>query len=161
MNNISNEQSDIVNALIKNEQLLSKLYGSYALQPDNDKEFWTHISHDETIHASWVCDFYNKMEQGLVRFDEGRFKLEALNAFSEYINTQIVRAESEKIALIQSLSISMDLENSMLEKGFFEAYETDDIELKNLLDKLQSSTEIHFAQVKARWSDERSKAGII
>ena len=161
MNNISNEQSDIVNALIKNEQLLSKLYGEYALQPANDKAFWTHISHDETIHASWVCEFYNKLEQGLVRFDEGRFKVEALNSFSDYINDQITRAEKEEISLIQSLSLNMDLENSMLEKGFFEIYETDDIELKNLLDKLRTSTETHFAQVKARWEDERSKAGII
>ena len=161
MNNISNQQSDIVNAFIKNEQLLSKLYSNYALQPANDKDFWNHISHDETVHASWVCEFSAKMEQGLAHFDENRFKIEALNAFSDYINVQIARTESEEISLIQSLSISMDLESSMLERGLFEVFESDDIELRNLLDKLRTSTETHFAQVKIRWDNERNRARIV
>jgi len=160
MNNSSNEGQILVNALMQNENLLSKLYAKYANNFAIENEFWAHISHDETDHASWLHSLTQKINQGWVHMAGDRFKLEAIEYFADYIKTQISTAEQTELSLIQALSVSMDMENSMLENGTFKVYETDSTELKDVLNKLQKSTEIHHKQVKERWLSERSKADI-
>jgi len=141
----------LVNALIQNEKLISKLYANYASLFANDSDFWTKISSDETDHARWLDELFIKIKQEVVQIDENRLKLEALTNFTAYINEQIARAETGNITSIQALSVSMDMENSIIEQGVFKVYETDDAELQETFDRLRTATEAHFSNVKRHW----------
>ncbi len=142
---------------MKNEELMSELYKKYSLILPEEYEFWKHISHDETDHAGWLRDLHNMVSQGVVPFDDDRIKIEVVESFSTYINEQIARTETDELSSLQVLSISMDLENSLLEHGFFGVHETDDPKLKLIFDELQKSTEVHYSMVKELWLAERSK----
>ena len=148
----------MISKLIENEELLSDLYEQYSNMLPDDSEFWMQIAKDETVHASWVTELSEKVKQGLVQVDDSRFKDPAIENFGRWLLENIQKAKSEVISPIQALSISMDLENSMLERGIFEAYDSDDPELRTVLEKLKKSTEIHYAEVKARWNEERSSS---
>lgn len=161
MTDSTTNENKLISALMQNEQLISQLYAKYATLFPDDNEFWTHISHDETDHSRWINELFIKIQQEIVKIDENRLKIEALNNFTTYINEQITRAESGNLSSTQALSVSMDMENSMIEQGVFKVYESDDVELKIVFDKLLVATETHYSIVKQRWLDERSKTGII
>jgi rubrerythrin len=155
-NSITDEETTL-QSFIENEILLHKLYALYATLFPDDKEFWEDISADEAEHAGWVSSLSNRIDTGEVRLSAGRFKPDALTSFADYIQEQIDRIDTEKVLQIQALSVSMDLENSMLEKSMFKSYETDSPELREVMDRLQKSTEFHYKEVKDRWVAEREK----
>jgi rubrerythrin len=140
-----------------NEDTLSKLYSNYSRIDPTDHEFWDKISNDETQHGVWLSELSQKIAQGEVHVNESRFKLEALNGIGSYIKECISDSETTNISAIHALSISLDIENSMLERGVFKIYETDDIELQDVLNKLRSSTEVHYLEVKKKWQEKRTQ----
>jgi hypothetical protein len=151
---------EIVQILVTNEELLSELYSKYSSLFVEDKGFWNEISKDETVHASWLYELDEKVASGKVMFNEDRFSLQVVNTLVDYLKSQLIRADKEKLTPIQALSISMDIESSMLERKTFDVYESDNVELKQVLDKLRISTEIHFEEVKTRWDAERGTSQI-
>jgi len=157
MDDSSIHENTALRSFIENEILLHKLYAHYSTLFPEDKEFWRDISADEAEHAGWVSSLSNRIDNGEVRLASGRFEPETLTSFADYIQEQIDRIDTENILQIQALSISMDLENSMLEKSMFKSYETDSPELREVMDRLQKSTEFHYQEVKDRWTAEREK----
>lgn len=150
-----NEQVEM-KALSENEIALGTLYAKFATLFPEDKSFWTNITTDEMHHGSWISELSTMVEQGSVAMEAGRFKLAAIQQFRTYINEQIKITETESISAIKALSISMDLERSLLESDIFKVYDTDDATTKKILNRLIKSTEEHFEQVKNRWTQERN-----
>ena len=157
MEDSSNRKDTALSSFIENEELLNELYSHYAALFPVDKEFWEDIAADESEHAGWVRSISDRIDNGEIRLGAGRFEPEALTSFATYIQDQIDRVDTEEILQIQALSITMDLENSMLEKAMFRSYETDSPELREVMDRLQKATEIHYSEVKERWMAERDK----
>ncbi|MCX6728146.1 MAG: hypothetical protein NTV39_00025 [Candidatus Saccharibacteria bacterium] len=158
MDDSKNSNDTTLFSFIENEELLNKLYSHYATLFPDDKEFWEDIAADESEHAGWVRSLSTRIDNGEVRLSAGRFGLAAMTSFASYIQEQIDMSNTEEVQQVQALSISMDLENSMLEKGLFASYETDSPELREVMDRLEKSTEIHYSEVKDRWEAEREKA---
>jgi len=154
-NSTQNEQIEM-KALSENEIALGTLYSKFANLFPEDKSFWMGITKDEMLHGSWITELSTMVEQGSVVMEAERFKLAAIQQFSEYINEQIKITETESISAIKALSISMDLERSLLESDIFKVYDTDDVATSDILDRLTKSTEEHFQQVQNRWTQEKN-----
>ena len=154
MNIQNNNGTTILGTLIKNEELLSKLYNKYSQVFIDDTKFWNEISNDETEHASWIYDLSVKVSNGDLYISNDRFTNETFISFGEYVNEQIENANTDGMTSIDALSIAKNVENSMLETALFKIYDTDDPQLKLVLDKLKKSTELHCAEVKKRWQQE-------
>jgi hypothetical protein len=148
---------NIFNALIKNEELLSKLYGLNSNLFPVDSEFWIDISKDEMVHASWLSELSTFLEQGNIVLGDERFDLDSINKFGSDVTDQINIANKGTITAIKALTTSMDLENSMLESDIFKVYDTDDDELKVILNRLHRSTEVHYSEIKERWLVEQGE----
>jgi len=157
MTDSTNKGLTIANALIQNEELLSKLYVKNSTLFPSDSKFWINISKDEMVHASWLNELLTMVKEGSVVMEVDRFNLAAINNFGIYINEIIDMTGTETISAIKALSISMDLENSLLESDIFKVYDTDDSVMENILIRLQKSTEIHFQEIKNHWNEERNK----
>jgi len=156
MNQTDNVQK-VLEALESNENTLSELYKNCSIIDHDDYEFWIKISSDETEHGIWLSELSQKVSEGEVHVKDDRFKLEALNGIGSYIKSCIADSKTSSISNIHALSISLDIENSMLERGVFKIYETDDIELQNVLNKLRTSTGIHYLEVKNKWQEKRTQ----
>jgi len=144
--------------LIENEELLSILYKKYSDIFKSDTQFWIEISKDEIVHASWISELDNKIGKDGIIINDDRFQIEAIINFGKYVQQNIDAVDIETISPINALSIAMDIENSMLERDIFKIYETDNDELKAVLNKLKKSTEIHYSEVKQRWEEERGNS---
>lgn len=156
----SEYQIELVKALQKNEELMCDLYKIYAEKFPDYEEFWVHIAHDELAHAEWINNLLAEIETELLFINENRFQLEPIKSFSEFVTDNIKRAKTEELKLINALSISLDVENGLIEKKFFEIYETDSTKLKHILSALKNATELHIQIVKKHWLEEREKLGI-
>jgi hypothetical protein len=57
--------------------------------------------------------------------------------------------------LITALSIALNIEQSMIERKFFETFDTDSAELKHVLHDLTASTNEHIKRVEKCWAEHR------
>ncbi|MFW6126220.1 MAG: hypothetical protein ACOC58_03860, partial [Chloroflexota bacterium] len=61
----------------------------------------------------------------------------------------------ESLPLSHALSVTLSTEEALLERRFFEVFETDSVELKHVLQDLAHATEQHVNKVRAEWSKHR------
>ncbi|MEI6058126.1 MAG: hypothetical protein WCQ60_04130 [bacterium] len=160
MTDSTNKAPDLIKAMMQNEELISKMYIENATLFPGDSKFWIAIAKDEMLHSSWLRELFEMVKQGSVAMESDRFNMESIVSFGAYVANQTNKIRAESASAIKALSISMDLENSLLESGIFKVYSSDDQEIKTILGRLQKSTEDHYSEIKERWSTERTNAGI-
>lgn len=142
---------DIMHMLAKQELALSALYRTYAeLFPDR-ADFWQELVEDEKLHARWIEALFADVESGEIDFNQDRFNLEAIVKMIQYIDQQISRTKNEHINMINAVSITLDLEKSMIEDSFFEVYEGDHPSLRSTLNGLRKATQGHREYVEREW----------
>lgn len=147
-------QLEIIGQMAKNEDKLSELYAKYAHHFPTRKEFWNGIAVEEVSHGAWIRTLGKRVQEGLVSFGTDRFNIDVLNDFHKYVQQQEVRLE-EGIPLVAALVASKEIEETMLEKKFFEVFHGDAPELEILLLALEYSTKNHREIVVKAWEEER------
>jgi rubrerythrin len=136
------DSQKILGLLATQEETIGKLYhvyqGLFA-----DQELWIRLIKDESNHAAWLRALAQE-EKAI--FDKERFSADAVQTMTDYINRVI--GEPKDYPLLKALGISYDIENSLLEKNFFEVYRTDSAELQRVFNNLANETKIHRTMVK-------------
>lgn len=61
----------------------------------------------------------------------------------------------QDISLTKALSIARDIENGLIEKKFFEVFEGDPIELKQVLLDLAAATREHYNRIEKAWNEAK------
>jgi hypothetical protein len=147
-------QLEIISAIAKNEIILSALYAKYGHAFASRKKFWDEIAREEVSHAAWINTLKKRVEEGSVKFAHDRFNGDLVNDFSKYIQQQELRV-NEGMPLIEALEAAKEIEETMLEKKFFEVFHGDAPELEVLLLALEYSTKNHREIITKAWEEER------
>ena len=139
------DMQKIISALMDNELAVSELYKVYATRFPEMADFWNHLANDEENHAEWIKTLNEEISKGNMVINPNRFKLPSLQGLYDYIMGLIYKARRDDIPLtnINALALSKSLEDALIEKRFFEIFETDSVMLKNVLNKLRIATEKH------------------
>ena len=145
----------LIEFLIRNEECISELYLAYADKYKESSAFWSGLAMEEKGHADCIRELAGKVEEGTVHIEPGRFNKEAIENFTKYVRGEIERSRKEQMPLITALSIALSIEQSMIEKRFFEIFDTDSAELKHVLHDLTASTEEHIKRVEECWAEHR------
>ena len=87
--------------------------------------------------------------------NDHRFKIEAINTSLEYIQKEIDRVNISPIPILEALSIAFYIEQSLIESKLFEVFETDSVELKQLLLNLNNETVNHRTKVREALDKQR------
>ncbi|HAV11442.1 MAG TPA: hypothetical protein DCX32_02770 [Candidatus Moranbacteria bacterium] len=143
----------IVELLAKNEDKLSELYALYGEKFTFMKKFWDELTEDELGHGRWVKTLKKKVEEGAVQFGEHRFDKDMLEDFYKSVQLQIFEANKE-INVVDALKNAVKIEQTMIEKRFFDVFKGDSVELEILLLALRYSTENHLKSVTERYKSE-------
>jgi len=141
--------------LIKNEEGINKLYLAYAKKFPECGEFWSGLAIEENGHADWIRGLAGQVGEGRLHIESGRFRKVAIESFTKYVEDELTRVQKEEIPLITALSIALSVEQSMIERRFFEIFDTDSAELKHVLQNLATATEEHIKRVEACWAERR------
>jgi len=152
----TNKQAEVIEFLALQEEAISRLYRVYAGLSAKYKDFWIELAKEETNHANWIRDLGIKTKEGKIYFSGERFRAGAIKASTAYIESQAIAADRDDFTEISALAMSYALEEALLEKKFFEIFESDAAELKHLLKELSDSTTQHRQRVKAALDAERA-----
>lgn len=93
-----------------------------------------------------------------IYFDEGRFNLAPLQQCITDVNVRIAEAKEKELTLAEALNVSSDIEAGMIERNFFDVFDSDSEEIKKIFSMLRGDTLRHEMSVKELWEAERNKA---
>jgi len=146
---VNEDSVEVLDKLAQHEELIGKLYEAYANVFPELKDLWNLLSKDEHQHATWIKELNLQASSDSRLFiNNHRFKIEAINTSLEYIHKEIDRVNISPIPTIEALSITFYIEQSLIESRLFEVFETDSVELKHLLLKLNNETVNHRTKVR-------------
>jgi len=152
---LEEKQIKIIGLLAEHEKEISLLYKEYARKFPEQKDFWSKIAGEELEHASWIFKLRSKIKEGSLYFKEGKFKVEAIKTSLEYVKSQITEVQSTSISAKHALSVARDLESGLIEKKFFEVFEPDCREIKQVLLDLAVATREHYHRIERIWKESR------
>jgi len=148
-------QIKTIKLLAEHEKVISQLYKEYARKFPEQKDFWSKIAKEEIEHASWIFKLCSQVKKGSLYFKEGRFKAETIKTSIDYLKDRITEAQNKKMSAKNALSVARDLENGLIEKKFFEVFEPDCREMKQVLLDLAAATREHRNRIEEVWKETR------
>jgi hypothetical protein len=146
--NQDKKTSNLVEKLASNEEFVARLYRRYAGAFPILREFWISLAAEEMKHASWIRNLGAKTETRRIFIDKGRFNTVAIQTFMNYLDKELARLNEQEITLIEALSITLYIEQSLIESRVFEIFKTDSAESKHTLTNLRNDTLAHRNKVK-------------
>jgi hypothetical protein len=146
--------ADLLDMLAEHELLLEKLYEVYAEKLPSWSDFWNELAAEESEHEQMIRALQQKVEQGSIACQPGRFSEEVLKNSLDYVRGELARARALPIELIEALSTARDLEDSLIERHFFDVFDDDSKEMTETLRLLAARTSAHRARALEAWSSQ-------
>ena len=145
---VTDEQPDILHRLAENEEAIGVLYHEYAERFPEYDSFWYGLAGEEKEHANWIRRLCSTaVERGLF-INQARFNKEALQTYINYLQHELAKAKQGETTLLNGLSVTLYIEESLIERKYFDVFETDSAELKHVLRKLAASTRTHLDKTR-------------
>jgi rubrerythrin len=124
------------------ERLLARLYSTFfKLFPE--EKIWEILAEEEKKHEAWIKQIIMKVVQGTVSFNSANesdeYIINAVIGLKDTLND--IKIDSLKKSV--TFEIAYNVENSMLEKEFFNKFSTDAPLIDNILKSLVKDTERH------------------
>jgi len=146
--NSEDNQIKVIEVLASHEEAISELYRKYSDKFPDYEQFWLGLAEEEVLHAKWIRELRDDIEEGTVFFNEGRFNIVAIQTSLKFIEKQIVDSESQEMSLIIALSLALDAENALLERKYYEIFEGDSVRLKHVLQDHAEAEDLHRDRIK-------------
>jgi hypothetical protein len=150
---LTDKQLEILTKLSELEEAVGKIYEVYAeLFPDY-RQFWLGLSDEEKQHSRWVHSLRSDTIHGFTKFNVDRFNIFAINTFISYLNDELGKAVRRERSLINALSITKYIEESLIEHKYFEILVDDSPKMKQVLTSLGLATQNHAEKVREALSN--------
>lgn len=144
-------EGQTVELLAQCEDKIGELYQHYAGLFPEEEEFWAKLARDEVGHARWVRALLPPVQRGQVTFREDRLGSQGFLLFYDYLVLRLREVQAHPISLIAALTVAVDIENTLVEKSFYDVFQSTDAEATRILTLLTRSAEAHLKATKDRW----------
>ena len=152
----ANKKRQILKLLAENEEAVGRLYRAYAQKFPRYQDFWSGLAQEEIQHSRWIKKLSN-MSDYSVEIKEDKYDTKVFQISSEYIEEKLDQAKNEKMSIKDALSVALDIETGMLERGYFTVFEGDSRELKKILHGLTTATEEHTNKIREVLAKKRRR----
>ena len=150
-------QERIIELLGQLELDLSNLYRLLADKFPRYKDLWIIMSQQEIDHADRIKKLYSLVQENKIIFDEKLTKTYTVKKVLEIIKDVYTKVEANKLTVLNILSLSRDLEESIIEKKFYDYFVGRDIEARILINSIKEETLEHQFKLKSAWEEERKR----
>lgn len=147
--------ADALQMLIEHENTISELYAAYADRFSDHRQYWLELAHEETEHADAIRKLLPLADRGNRVINAAGFKPAAVNTSITYLRDQIRSARGGFVTLRDALSTALDLEKAMIERKFFDIFETPAPEAQSVLMTLTEGTQKHIDTIETEWQKHR------
>lgn len=148
-------QNKMVYQLVQHKLLTAELYKLLAGHFPEYADFWSSLSEEELEHASWLEYLFKKIREEHASFQEKGIKTYTITAFHTYLQDAISGVKAGKPSLSKALSLTLDIERSLLEKRLFEHFIGQDREMSDLLQDLNRKMRDHTDRIEKKVSGLR------
>ncbi|MDQ5987738.1 MAG: hypothetical protein CSYNP_03483 [Syntrophus sp. SKADARSKE-3] len=126
------------------EMIISEFYTCAGDQWKEDSEFWTGLAKEEILHAENIIILGDILSRKPQAFDTGRpISISAINTVISGVKKNIEKLKNGLLNKKQTLVVSRDFEQSMLESKYAEILKSKDDEYLRLISEIVSQTESH------------------
>jgi rubrerythrin len=144
---IEDHQIRTLMLLYELEKSLSGMYEVFSHEYPAHNNLWNRLISEEQKHAEAVRKLYGLTYQGKVLFEEGTIKNAGVQSIIDYIKNVSDSARNRKYTDRQAISLSLDIEKSLIEKKLFDHFKVSS-ELADVLSTLQEGSEGHASLVE-------------
>lgn len=141
-------QEKILGQLIRQERLLSRLYGVLAESFPSWGPLWQDLSREESRHAQLLEKLMEAARKGVVIFDEGSVKTYTLTTFIQRLESIVAKAERKEFTLPSAFAHAIDYESALIERNVFLRFDSIHEKAKTSLRVLQSETRQHIDRIR-------------
>ncbi len=143
-------RSQVVEKLVSIELGVAELYQIYADKFPQQREFWSHTVKEERQHARWLerLDYFAAENPDECQAVLDRLPLKLVNKTLDTIRQFIDRANDPNLTLKQALESALLIEQSIIEKKFFEAFQSTHGEMKRIFESIGSETWEHADRIR-------------
>jgi len=152
---LQDHQHKILDLLEQLELEMGGLYKLFADKFPKYRDLWLQLSQQEAEHATWVAQLHDLAREEKVHFDEKLTRTYTVSKVLEILKEARSKTQGNKITLINALSISRDLEQSILEREFYNFFSGKDAVTSSLIRKFKIETLEHQNRLKDAWEKER------
>ncbi len=153
--NTSERQLNIIIKLAELEKSIGRLYDVYTSLFPGHQHFWSSLAREEEIHARIIGELYLPVIRNETRFDERSFNLPILERFISYIEEEAGKALRQERTFINALSISLYIEESLIEQKYFSFVEASTNQIKQVLDRLAADSRRHAWKVREEFNEHK------
>lgn len=154
--NITTTQKKTLEGLIRFERDIRNLYKLYAEIMPHKRDFWITLANEENEHANWLIALKGQIETGCVTCREDRFNIQGIEKALAFIMRQRILAGKPGFDFMRALSTALDIEKLILEKKFYECYDSDCQEIRKILRDLRNDTENHVNRIEQVWNQYKT-----
>lgn len=154
---IKQQIDELIQPLIKYELSIATLYETFASVLPESKNTWMAFADEERLHAQWINGLYTHLKNGKISPEQTKFTVQSVKTAIYYIETQVAKAQKEKIDLKQALTIAVNIENSLLESAIFRVFKLNIPEAQKIRLRLIEATKSHIDRL-IKWQKSIEKA---
>ncbi|MBE0430857.1 MAG: DUF2202 domain-containing protein [Dehalococcoidia bacterium] len=142
------EQPNMLLRLAENEEAIAALYQEYAGRFPEYDSFWRGLAHDEEEHAGWIRVLGSTDAPDEVFVDRTRFNEQAIQTYLDYLRRELAKVQQGETTLLNALAVTLYIEESLIERKYFEVFDTDAPRLKQVLQNLAAATRTHVEKAR-------------
>jgi hypothetical protein len=150
------DNKSLIDLFEDNELNVSRLYRVYSKRFPADEPFWKRLSAEEITHAGQIRTLRTLSGLKLV---ENNFTRGIVNYVIDFVKKEIEKAEVGAISDIEAVNVALRIEQSILEKKYFDFFQDTDKTLDEVMGKLGRETEIHLKMLQKMAKRLENKAG--
>lgn len=151
-------QENLLVLLEQFEMEISNLYKLFAGKFPKYEDLWNELSRQEIEHAAHVKKLHDLAKAGKVIFNEKQTKTYTVKTVLEGVKNAYAKTQADKMTMMNALVISRDLEQSIIEKEFYNYFLEKDSDSRNLIHSIKQETHEHQSRVKQALDEERKAA---
>ena len=142
------DQSELLEQLISQEEMISRLYEIFSKQFPQHASFWKELSLAEVRHAKLLKQLQEAVKKEQVIFDSGNITTKTLSFYLTRLEEVLQKAKAGEFTLQTALVCAVDYESSLVEKKIFSLFDSPHTKTIEVLNILQSETEEHVEFIK-------------
>ncbi|HEX9744828.1 MAG TPA: hypothetical protein VGB30_05320 [bacterium] len=156
---LTDEHAKVIEALAKNEDVIGDLYKAYSELIPDYAHYFARMVDEERGHAIWLRRLAGTISNEELVLDKDRFNMDVIERSIAHAQNMEKEAREKGIDAITAASNSAVVENSLLEKKFFEVFEGDSAEVQRILVNLAKASEDHRDHVQQFLEDLKEAEG--
>ena len=149
---LSDEQDLVIALLTLHEELLGKMYDTYAERFKDLKEVWKRLAGAERGHAKMLDGLRSKIKKGELSFNQDRFELEGMRTSLVHLETKVAEASTINTVL-EALRTALEFEKGILERRYYKVADGDHPEMRSIFMLLAIDTELHRDEIQKLYNE--------